>query len=371
MFNDLYYGVLALFQNKQALLYFSQKKEAKQLYTFIDSEQHGIVKSYLESLIQSNENSNKPFYIQPFHEKLTHKHPLILALTHLNQENFVLFCELLAPQTQIFDSDFMVLLLGELASMEEHPIENLLYKDDPKRLKRAIKSYNLKYLVDNYLLFHLDKFNLDLTFQSQTEMKNKLPKTHFIEKVFSFFGENINQENKQHMIENYSIIVSLLEKLVKFNQHPTDLKSQFLEKEKSKKNESDNLQSLYHLILSNKRQFNSAEYFRLSEIIELINRTHDSSIQANTLHIEQEFYLKKVIDCYLPDLINTYLKISDDIKYVQKEGKENSPSTTFNLALEDIMLELSSFNEKKEENKVFDLEQKQNFLRQKTLSLKA
>lgn len=371
MFNDLYYGVLALFQDKQALLYFSQKKEAKQLYQFILSGEQGIINSYLDSMVARNKTNSKPFFIEPFHQKITHKHPLILALTYLNADNFILFCHLFSPNYQIFDEKFISLMLEQLVSMEEHPIENILYQEQPQKLKRSIKSENLKYLMDNYLVFHLDKFNLDATFQAQIAMKNNLPKNTFIEKVFSFFGENIDQENKRHMNENYTTISGLLDKLVKFNQHPTDLKSQYLQKEKSKKNESDNLQSLYHLILSNKKQFNSAEFFRLTEIIQLINQENDTLLKNNLLSIEQEFYLKKLIEYYLPDLINTYLNISDEIKYIKKADKEHSPSTIFQLALEDIMLELASFNDKKEEHQVFDLEQKQNFLRKKTLSLKA
>ena len=122
MFNNIYYGFLVLFQNKQAKLYFSQKKEAKQLYNFMCSGEQSIIKSFLSTLIEQNKNREEPFLIQPFHEKINNNHPIYLALIHLNKENFILFCQLLANNYDVFTQTFIHDLLKKLASIEENPI---------------------------------------------------------------------------------------------------------------------------------------------------------------------------------------------------------------------------------------------------------
>lgn len=371
MLNDLYYGFLTLFRDKQALLYFSQKKEAKQLYTFLQSEEHNIVKTYLVSHVEKNKSAKHPFLIQPFHEKINLKHPLILALIYLNRENFILFCNLLAPHYEAFTPHFIQTLLDELSTLEDTPFENIIYRDESHKLKKAIKTENLQFFINNYLMFHLDKFDLDYTFKAQNKMKENLPKNGFVDKVVSFFSQNITHDNQKQMVGNYPLIAKLLEKVVEFHQHPQELKTSYLEKEKIKKVESDSLQALFHLILSNRTSFNSGEFFRLTEIVELLKREKKLVDGGENLNLEQEYYLKKVVSYYLPDLIQAYLNISDEHKYIRKENKDSSPSEIFQLALEDIMIQIASFRDIHEENKAFDLEQKQNFIKNKTLSLKA
>ena len=234
------------------------------------SGEQSIIKSFLSTLIEQNKNREEPFLIQPFHEKINNNHPIYLALIHLNKENFILFCQLLANNYDVFTQTFIHDLLKKLASIEENPIENLLFKDEPHKLKKAIKSDNLRHLVDNYLLFHLDRFDLDYTFQIQNKMKEKLPKDGFINKFISMFTQTLEDENRQHMIHNYPIIIGLLEKLVKFSQQPVELKESVLKEEKNKKMEENQRQELYHLIMSHKREFSTQEFFKLIDIIKLM-----------------------------------------------------------------------------------------------------